>query len=283
MLNMKRLAILGLGISMALATSITAQAAVQKPADQIFATQQNTGRNSDGNCSPASAKMILNAYGLYPDLTVQDISEKYGGLGHGGEVLKKLGFVYKYLDNNDTLAKQYLDKGCILSMSIYNGFGPHEGVALDYRTTNGYMEYYILDPSTPNCEPSWAKTSREFKNTLGTVSVSGVYIYNKLEKFSVVDIAKDGHKYNLTLYYDNNNGMFLYSRTSDLEYVGAKTESYEKASLALSKCMNDNILNTTDIIYTIKDYYAMINDGKGNDAYFTLSKDYVAKTWGIVR
>lgn len=280
---MRRLATFSLGLSIVLAIPTIAQAAVQKPADQVFATQQNTGKNSLSNCAPASAKMILNSYGLGLGYTVQQLSDDYSGIGDGSDILKKFGLVEKVLEtkqNVNELAMQYLDKGYIVSVGIYNGFGPHEGVALDYRNSNGYLEYYVLDPSTEDCEPYWA-TLQDGSKTVGSVNVSSAWVYNTLEKITVEQTSKTGEKFSMNLYYDASRGVYYYSCDDDIKYMGEANSIDTKAKAYYENNKNKNWFNLVDTVYDVDSSAGTVL--MNNDAYFVLQKDYVQKTWGITR
>lgn len=287
--NKKKLITLGLGATLVLTSVVgvakPAQAAVQKPAEQVFQSQHNTGKNSMGNCDPATTKMILNVFGLGSNLSVADISEKYHGVGYSGEVLEKYGVSEVNIDtryDSNAQARQYLDKGYPIVVSIATADGsPHVGLVVDYRMDGSKTQYRLLDPNDISCTEKWVNNSIDYGSGVGYVNVLNVCIYEKLEKFDLQQKASDGHTFKTTLFYDKVADKFYYSMKSNEEYAGFKNEDCKKGDQAKEWYKNDNWFNVRDTIYKKDTHFGfvMIN----GEAHYELPKEVVKQTWGITR
>jgi hypothetical protein len=118
---------------------------VQNASPSIWASQLNTGPNSNTNCVPATAKMLLNMKGLMKEKSVEAISSE--GLNEVNnytmlDYLKSSGYSGKFISGGSDIIKRYLDWGNVITVPTLE----HQRLCIGYATRNDKTWFEVLDP-----------------------------------------------------------------------------------------------------------------------------------------
>lgn len=198
---------------------------VQNADPSIWASQLDTGRNSNVNCVPATTKMLLNMKGLMKEKSVNALGDE--GLREVNnytmlDYLRPYGYIGKLVIGDSELLKKYIDWGNVITVPTL----AHQRLCIGYATKGGKTWFEVLDPAFYNISEGhqWIEAEK---------MAVGFPITDTMKVKSFVVDYKDskGNSKQAIAYYNNIDYYLPKSMINEMLPETLSNEDYFKQSI----------------------------------------------------